>query len=155
MCIRDRIHTVDLASAYDFMTEDGETDKNATDIEFNDTGSSMFIMMNNDAEEGRDLSYIYQFRLGTNYDVSTSTLVGKWNITFANTTSGFGMPQGFTFSSDGMKMFVVQIQSGAGVDEINSYSLECPYGLVACTSCLLYTSPSPRDLSTSRMPSSA
>ena len=129
-----QIHTVDLASAYDFMTEDGETDKNATDIEFNDTGSSMFIMMNNDAEEGRDLSYIYQFRLGTNYDVSTSTLVGKWNITFANTSTGFGMPQGFTFSSDGMKMFVVQIQSGAGVDEINSYSLECPYGLVECTS---------------------
>ena len=129
-----QIHTVDLASAYDFMNEDGEDDKNATDIEFNDTGSAMFIMMNNDAETGRDLSYIYQFRLGTNYDVSTSTLVGKWNITFANTGSGFGMPQGFTFSSDGMKMFVVQIQSGAGVDEINSYSLECPYGLVACTS---------------------
>ena len=32
-------------------------------------------------------------------------------------------------------------------------SLPVPYGL--CSNCLLYTSPSPRDLSTSRMPSSA
>ena len=29
------------------------------------------------------------------------------------------------------------------------------YGLTAAQACLLYTSPSPRDLSTSRMPSSA
>ena len=28
-------------------------------------------------------------------------------------------------------------------------------GIVVCDDCLLYTSPSPRDLSTSRMPSSA
>ena len=129
-----QIHTVDLSSAYDFMNEGGTTDKNATDIEFSNDGSAMFIMMNNDAETGRDLSYIYQFRLASNYDVSSATLVGKWNIVFDSTTSGYGMPQGFTFSSDGMKMFIVQIQSGAGVDRIFSYSLECPYGLVACVS---------------------
>ena len=41
------------------------------DREFNDNGSAMFVMMNNDREDGRDLSYIYQFRLSTNYDVST------------------------------------------------------------------------------------
>ena len=29
------------------------------------------------------------------------------------------------------------------------------FGLACCAICLLYTSPSPRDLSTSRMPSSA
>ena len=129
-----QIHTVDLSSAYDFMNEGGTTDKNATDIEFSNDGSAMFIMMNNDAETGRDLSYIYQFSLGSNYDVSSATLVGKWNIVFDSTNTGYGMPQGFTFSSDGMKMFIVQIQSGAGVDRIFSYSLECPYGLVACVS---------------------
>ena len=129
-----QIHTVDLSSAYDFMNEDGETDKNATDIEFSNDGSAMFVMMNNDAETGRDLSFIYQFSLSSNYDVSSATLVGKWNIVFESTNTGFGMPQGFTFSSDGMKMFIVQIQSGAGVDRINSYSLECPYGLIACVS---------------------
>ena len=129
-----QIHTVDLSSAYDFMNEGGTTDKNALDIEFSNDGSAMFIMMNNDLETGRDLSFIYQFRLGSNYDVSSATLVGKWNIVFDSTSSGYGMPQGFTFSSDGMKMFIVQIQSGAGVDRIFSYQLECPYGLVACVS---------------------
>ena len=129
-----QIHTVDLSSAYDFMNEDGTSDKNALDIEFSDDGSAMFIMMNNDLESGRDESYIYQFRLGSNYDISSASLVGKWNIVFDSTSSGYGMPQGFTFSSDGMKMFIVQIQSGAGVDRIFSYSLECPYGLVECVS---------------------
>ena len=33
--------------------------------------------------------------------------------------------------------------------------IECLLGKVCIYSCLLYTSPSPRDLSTSRMPSSA
>ena len=35
------------------------------------------------------------------------------------------------------------------------FLLICAVALVACQPCLLYTSPSPRDLSTSRMPSSA
>ena len=104
------------------------------DIEFNDTGSAMFILMSNDAAP-RDKSYIHHFRLGTNYDVSTATFVGKWNVgDFGNTPTGYGMPRGFSFSSDGMHMYIVQIQAGAGVDQINQYNLECPYGLVECTS---------------------
>ena len=104
------------------------------DIEFNDTGSAMFILMSNDAAP-RDKSYIHHFRLGTNYDVSTATFTGKWNVgDFGNTPTGYGMPRGFSFSSDGMHMYIVQIQAGAGVDQINQYNLECPYGLVECTS---------------------
>ena len=38
---------------------------------------------------------------------------------------------------------------GVGVSVVNALSEEL------CLTCLLYTSPSPRDLSTSRMPSSA
>ena len=38
-----------------------------------------------------------------------------------------------------------------GTDELSNLQLLC----VQCNFCLLYTSPSPRDLSTSRMPSSA
>ena len=38
------------------------------------------------------------------------------------------------FSSDGMKLFVVEIKSGTGVDMINQFDLECPYGLAACVS---------------------
>ena len=110
---------------------DGEND-NGRDIEFNDTGSAMFILMSNDTGD-RDNSYIHQFKLGKNFDVSTATIVGKWNVgNFGNTATGFGMPRGFSFSSDGMKMYIVQIQTGDGVDQINQYDLECPFGVVAC-----------------------
>ena len=40
--------------------------------------------------------------------------------------------------------------AGLEVLATESFDVETPYGI-----CLLYTSPSPRDLSTSRMPSSA
>ena len=114
---------------------DGETDR-ARDIEFSDTGSAMFILTSADNDgDSRDNSYIYQFSLGKNYDVSTATFVGKWNVaSFGNTSSGTGMPRGFSFSSDGMKIYIVQIQSGDGVDQINQFNLECPFGLVACVS---------------------
>ncbi|WP_415308080.1 autotransporter outer membrane beta-barrel domain-containing protein [Candidatus Pelagibacter sp. Uisw_099_02] len=102
------------------------------DIEFNDTGSAMFILMSNDAAP-RDKSYIHYFRLGKDYDISTAKFAGKWNVgDFGNTSTGYGMPRGFSFSSDGMHMYIVQIQTGGGVDQINQYNLECPYGLVAC-----------------------
>ena len=46
-----------------------------------------------------------------------------------------GMPRGFSFSSDGMKFFLVNREDGAAqVDRITEYELECPYGIVACTS---------------------
>jgi len=43
-------------------------------------------------------------------------------------------PRGMGFSSDGMKLFVVEIKSGTGVDQINQFDLECPYGLAVCVS---------------------
>jgi hypothetical protein len=45
-----------------------------------------------------------------------------------------GQPRGMGFSSDGMKLFVVEIMPGNGVDMINQFDLECPYGLAACVS---------------------
>ena len=129
---KTKISELDLTSLGLELTA-GSNDK-GRDIEFNDTGSAMFILMSNDAAP-RDKSYIHHFRLGTNYDVSTATFVGKWNVgDFGNTPTGYGMPRGFSFSSDGMHMYIVQIQGGAGVDQINQYNLECPYGLVECTS---------------------
>ena len=42
-----------------------------------------------------------------------------------------------------------------GIEELNEYIAELEAEIERVRSCLLYTSPSPRDLSTSRMPSSA
>ena len=43
----------------------------------------------------------------------------------------------------------------SGLQEVNELSLDLETALIGVQACLLYTSPSPRDLSTSRMPSSA
>ena len=44
------------------------------------------------------------------------------------------MPEGFTFSPDGMMLFIVQSKDGDGTDEVNRFDLECPYGVVECAS---------------------
>ena len=120
------------------------SDDNGSDIEFNNTGSAMFVLMKNDTFDGSTLpfSFIHQFKLGKNFDVSTAEYVGKYQVNdFGNVHSsreGTGKPRGFTFSPDGMKIFIVEIQGNFGgansVDQINSFQLECPYGLVACVS---------------------
>ena len=33
-----------------------------------------------------------------------------------------------------MKLYVINAQAGDGVDQTNVYQLECPYGIVQCTS---------------------
>jgi len=106
------------------------------DIEFNPDGSAMFILMANDNTP--DNNFVYQFSLGKNYDVSTAVKVGRWdmNDVFLNRGSGDldGKPRGMGFSSDGMKLFVVEIKGSTGVDQINQFDLECPYGLAVCVS---------------------
>ena len=125
-------HNVNLASSYDVGEETGDA-TNAMDIEFNDTGSAMFVMTY--TADSKDESYIYQFSLGTNYDVSTASLTGKYNIVVPTSSGDGGEPRGFSFSSDGMKFFLVNREDGAvQVDRITEYELECPYGIVACTS---------------------
>ena len=60
-------------------------------------------------------------------------------VKFFNTTKGFGFIQ----PESGNDVFVhISALHQSGIDSLNE-------------GCLLYTSPSPRDLSTSRMPSSA
>ena len=135
---------------------------------------------------------IQQFSLGKNYDVSTATHVGGHDFLYrvspggalraADAGKGYpvghGIIWGFSFSSDGMKLFISQVDTGQTVDNIYQFDLECPFGVVACVSeptssigaqvelakqnitlnvstifkrfewiksCLLYTSPSPRD----------
>ena len=48
-----------------------------------------------------------------------------------------------------------QLSQGKGLPTIFKYSGDKAKEVYVCGTCLLYTSPSPRDLSTSRMPSSA
>ena len=128
-----QIHQVDL-------TDIGVTLPAGTnygrDIEFSKSGHAMFVLIQNTNGNANDTDDIYQFTLGKKFDVSTAKLVGNYDANnFQNQSDNFGHPIGFTFSTDGMRMFIVDIDAGGGaVDQINSYQLECPYGLVACVS---------------------
>ena len=107
------------------------TNKQADDIHFNDTGSAMYILMHNSGNTRQ--SYIWQFSLDKRFDVSTAKIKGKWNVALPGAGGyGFGMPRGFDFSSDGMKLYVTNRQSGAGVDQVYAFQLECPFGLYEC-----------------------
>ena len=134
---KTQIHQVDLTT---IGVEDNTGNEHGRDIEFNNTGSAMFVLISNDAvTDGlRVSSFIYQYNLGKNFDVSTASLVGKYEVGgFGNVAAeaeGTGMPRGFVFSADGMRIYITNIQTGDGVDQINSFQLECPYGVVACVS---------------------
>ena len=129
-----QIHQVDLDTKG--IDVSASSHDQGFDIEFNPDGSAMFILMANTNTANNN--FVYQFSLGKNYDVSTAVNVGKWdmNDVFLNRASGDldGAPRGMGFSSDGMKLFVVEIKSGTGVDQINQFDLECPYGLAVCVS---------------------
>ena len=131
-----QIHQVDLSDIGVPLPEDG--DNKGRDIEFSTSGNAMFVMISNDDTTGVSFedSFIYQFTLSRNFDVSTATLVGSYNINnFGNKSDGLGMPRGFVFSNDGMRMFIVEIRPpGSSVDQINSYQLECPFGVIKCVS---------------------
>ena len=132
-----QIHQVDLTDIGVTLPDTSNDSKNfGRDIEFSKSGLAMFVLIQNTKGNSTDTDDIYQFTLGKKFDVSTATLVGNYDVNnFQNQSDKFGHPIGFTFSTDGMRMFIVDIDSGGGaVDQINSYQLECPYGLVACVS---------------------
>ena len=129
-----QIHQVDMADKGIIVS--AASHDQGYDIEFNPDGSAMFIMMAN--KNTANNNFVYQFSLGKNYDVSTAVKVGRWdmNDVFLNRAAGDrdGLPRGMGFSHDGMKLFVVEIKASTGVDMINQFDLECPFGIAQCTS---------------------
>ena len=120
------VHTLDLTGTV-LNTAAGV--QNATDINFNDTGSAAYILIR-DADP--ELSAIYQFRLEKNYDMSTASLVGSSVVSF---NGDAGLVTGFEFGDGGMKLYVInQMNATATVDQTSMYQLECPYGVVECVS---------------------
>jgi len=133
------VHQVDF---FDLdVTDDGDVTEIGRDIEFSSDGSAMYLLVGNTEESDvteQSKNYIYQFSLSKNFDVSTATKVGRFQMgagTFGSRGGDqTGMPRGFTFASDGMKLFIIENMAGTGVDQINQFRLECPFGVVACVS---------------------
>ena len=127
------IESIDLVN-FGIEDIDGE-DEIGQDIEFNSDGSVMFVMVgNSDIEQ----EYIYHFDLAIKYDVSTAVKAGRFHVgaIFMNRAAGdrFGNPGGFGFSRDGMNLYLLDGKTSTGVHQINQYKLDCPYGLVKCSS---------------------
>ena len=59
---------------------------------------------------------IHQFSLGKNYDVSTANHQGSYEVQAVGRASNDGRIEGFSFSSNGMKLFTTQSFTGAAVD---------------------------------------
>ena len=132
-----QIHQVDLTDIGVTLPDTSNDSVNrGRDIEFSKSGLAMFVLIQNSKGNATDSDDIYQFSLGKKFDVSTATLIGNYDVNnFQNQDDKMGHPIGFTFSSDGMVMAIVDIDAGGGaVDQINSYRLDCPYGLVKCVS---------------------
>ena len=131
------VHQVDF---FDLdVTDDGDVTEIGRDIEFSSDGSAMYLLVGNTEESDvteQSKNYIYQFSLSKNFDVSTATKVGRFQMgagTFGSRGGDqTGMPRGFTFASDGMKLFIIENMAGTGVDQINQFRLECPFGVVSC-----------------------
>ena len=67
----------------------------------------------NDTFDGnRTISYIYQFSLTKNYDVSTAEYVGKYQVLFLMCTNSQVMecPKDLFFSRDGMKILLYRFK---------------------------------------------
>ena len=130
---KTEIHKVDL---YDLDIEDvaGE-DEEGMDLEFNSDGSVLFVLVGNTDKEQE---YIYHFDLAKNYDVSTAVKAGRFHVgaIFMNRDADdrFGEPSGFGFSRDGMNLYLLDNVGGTGTHQINQFKLDCPYGLVKCSS---------------------
>ena len=131
------IHSVNLYD--DLGVVDLAGNQAFRDVEFSHDGGAMFISVLDVGDGTR--SGIHQFSLGKNFDVSSASHLGLKKILYRLSPggalrdgTGSGAMWGFSFSSDGMKLFFVQAGSGQVVDNIYQFDLECPYGVVSCTS---------------------
>ena len=129
--VNDKVYEYTLSSAFDLSSTVTYID--SLSVQSEDTGP-VEIQFNNDGTKmyiagvaGRDIN---EYTLSTAFDISsTVTHKGSYSINSSDVYA-----YGFSFNNDGTKLFT----TGANYD-----------------SCLLYTSPSPRDVGISRMPSSA
>ena len=135
------IHSVNL---FTIGVEDVANFQAARDIEFSDDGSQMFVSFFNK----NHTNSIEQFSLGKPFDVSTATHLGGHDFLYRvspggalrdadeakSYPAGHGIIWGFSFSSDGMKLFISQADNGQTVDNIYQFDLDCPYGIVSCVS---------------------
>ena len=135
--------SINVTSMMDIGVIDEGSAVQGFDIEFTPDGGAMFILIKNGQsvsngdDPSKQLNWIYQFRLGTNYDVSTAVKVGRYQLDdiFITRNAGdrVGEPVGMEFSHDGMRLYLTDHdEGGPAVHHIHQFDLECPYGIIEC-----------------------
>ena len=109
---------------------------------------------NDDSEEKNLIDLV------VHYDATNGTIqqsfIGGSQMPITGVT--FSFDYAYTTSDYGLKTFTLDPGDGRpiiSIDASESANIDVEYQIHGLYTCLLYTSPSPRDLSTSRMPSSA
>ena len=111
------------------------------EIAFSSDGTKFFVT----GYAGCDVG---EYSMSTAWDVSTASYTDAFSV-YSQTGGG---AHGLAFNTNGTKMFVMSY----GSDQVHEYALSTGWDVsTASYTCLLYTSPSPRDATLSRMPSSA
>ena len=72
---------------------------------------------------------IYQYTLGTAWDISTASYASKSISTYFNTYYYEGIPHGLDISSDGTKIYFVGQSYGVSSSKVTSYDLTTPWDL--------------------------
>ena len=96
-----------------------------------------------------ETEYLFE-SLSFDPDGDTSLLQTRWNITGMDEEIENASTVYHSFTEPGLYTISLTV-----IDERGAESATKSYQVRIANPCLLYTSPSPRDLSTSRMPSSA
>ncbi|MDA7830641.1 autotransporter domain-containing protein [Candidatus Pelagibacter sp.] len=91
---------------------------------FNNDGSKIFIVKQDNK--------IDEYALSTAFDLSSATLTGTVSPTFPVTNKRIS---GFAFNSSGTKMYHLDWHTLTDADNVNEYSLSCPFAVVSSSTC--------------------
>jgi len=93
-------------------------DGDVRDVKFNTDGTKMFYL-------GRANDGVYEYSVGSAWDVSTITYVRKLDISVVSSTQGDNAANSIEFNTDGTKLFVL----GQGQDNVDEYALSTGFDL--------------------------
>ena len=107
-------------------------------VEFNPTGTKMFVTFQNTSRSGTKYGYINEYTLSTPFDISTHTYAGD------NERCDFAVGAGsystnpidigdLVISSDGLKVFTMRRRIGGNTDTLYRFDLTTPYDVSTCS----------------------
>ncbi len=107
-------------------------------VEFNPTGTKMFVTFQNTSRSGTKYGYINEYTLSTPFDISTHTYAGNdERCDFAVGAGSYSTNPvdigDLVISSDGLKVFTMRRRIGGNTDTLYRFDLTTPYDVSTCS----------------------